>query len=112
MNTRIDEGYARIKDATGRLFAIVFVCSACERLLIWSFENWKCPCGNDSFRIETAVEILEPPTHRRSKKPKIEDVLRDSDINAQLAERQDIIYGHHDSLPQAGEHVSRLKKSD
>lgn len=44
----------------------------------------------------------------RSRKQKIEDALRDSDLTAQLADRQDIVYGHHDMIPR-GEHVARLK---
>lgn len=42
----------------------------------------------------------------RSKKQKIEDALRQSDLTAQIAERDDIEYGHHESLPR-GEHVAR-----
>lgn len=110
MSAQIDEGYARVKDAAGRLFAIVFACSACGRLLIWSFENWKCPCGNGSFRIETAVEITEPlqRPHRRSKKQQVEEDLRRSDLTAQCAERTDIEYGHYESLPR-GEHIANRK---
>lgn len=42
----------------------------------------------------------------RSKKQNAEDQLRQSDLTAQLAGRDDISYGHHDSLPR-GEHVAR-----
>lgn len=49
-------------------------------------------------------------TRLRSKKQKIEDDLRQSDLTAQLAERTDILYGPHDSLPR-GEHVARRTKS-
>lgn len=45
----------------------------------------------------------------RSKKQKIEDELRQSDLTAQLAERSDIEYGHHESLPR-GEHVARRRE--
>lgn len=45
----------------------------------------------------------------RHRKQKIEDVLRQSDLTAQLADRQDIEYGHFDSLPR-GEHVARRNK--
>lgn len=49
----------------------------------------------------------EAPRQRsRSKKQKIEDSLRESDLTAQVAERTDIEYGHHESLPR-GEHVAR-----
>ena len=46
----------------------------------------------------------------RSKKQKVEESLRESDLTAQLAERDNIVYGHHDSLPR-GEHVARPRKS-
>lgn len=50
------------------------------------------------------------PAPRRSKKQKIEDALRESDLTAQLCGgRDDVEYGHHESLPR-GEHVSRLRK--
>lgn len=45
----------------------------------------------------------------RSKKQKIEDALRQSDLTAQVAERDDIEYGHHESLPR-GEHVANVRK--
>lgn len=50
-----------------------------------------------------------PVPRSRSKKQKIEDTLRKSDLTAQITDRQDIEYGHHESLPR-GEHVSRLRK--
>lgn len=46
---------------------------------------------------------------RRSKKQQTEDELRDSDVTAQLSGRDNIVYGHHDSLPR-GEHVARRTK--
>lgn len=46
----------------------------------------------------------------RSKKQRIEEELRQSDLTAQLAERDNIEYGHHESLPR-GEHVARLRRS-
>lgn len=54
-------GHARIRAANGETHDVVFECSACKRRLIWSFENWKCPCGNGSFRITMAVRV---PTSR------------------------------------------------
>lgn len=55
-------------------------------------------------------QILEaaPRSRTRSKKQKIEDDLRQSDLTGQLAERTDILYGHHDSLPR-GEHVANRR---
>lgn len=47
---------------------------------------------------------------KRSKKQKIEEQLRQSDLTAQLCGgRPEIEYGHHESLPR-GEHVSRPRK--
>lgn len=51
-----------------------------------------------------------PLPRSRSKKQKIEDSLRQSDLTAQLAGRDNIEYGHHDSLPR-GEHIARRPKS-
>lgn len=48
-----------------------------------------------------------PLPRSRSKKQRIEDALRQSDLTAQLAGRDDIEYGHHESLPR-GEHVARM----
>lgn len=45
----------------------------------------------------------------RSKKQKIEDALRQSDLTAQISGRDDIEYGHHESLPR-GEHVANPRK--
>lgn len=56
-----------------------------------------------------------PPHFRRprrrlaSRKQKIEDELRASDLTALESGRDDVEYGHHDSLPR-GEHVARMKK--
>jgi hypothetical protein len=45
----------------------------------------------------------------RAKKQKQEELLRASDLTAELSGgRDDIIYGHHESLPR-GEHVARIK---
>lgn len=54
-------------------------------------------------------EITCAAQRPRSKKQKIEDALRESDLTAQITNRRDIEYGHHESLPR-GEHVSRLRK--
>lgn len=54
-------------------------------------------------------EITCAAQRPRSKKQKIEDELRRSDLTAALAERDDIEWGHHESLPR-GEHVARLRK--
>lgn len=52
-----------------------------------------------------------PLPRPRSKKQKIEETLRQSDLTAQLADRQDIVYGHHDSLPR-GKHVANQLRKD
>ena len=51
-------GYAHIRDASGRVSALTFACAECQRKLIWSFTgDWKCPCGNGTFRVDNAVEV-------------------------------------------------------
>lgn len=55
-------------------------------------------------------EYNNPPALRsRSKKQKIEDQLRASDLTAQIVGRTDVEYGHHESLPR-GEHVANTRK--
>lgn len=49
-----------------------------------------------------------PAPRSRTKKQKIADELRESDVTARLVGRTDVEYGPHDSLPR-GEHVSRLR---
>lgn len=46
---------------------------------------------------------------KKSKKIQVEEALRRSDLTAQSVGREDIEYGHFDSLPR-GEHVARLGK--
>ena len=80
-----------IKDASGRVIA--------DRLI-----------GTDAHEIVEALNAYAAPRSRARKK-KIEDQLRESDVTAQLSGgREDVVYGPHDSLPQCGEHVARLRK--
>ena len=59
---------------------------------------------------EEIVTALNSQPKKKSKKIQIEEALRRSDLSAQLAERDNIEYGPHDSLPR-GEHVFRLQKN-
>lgn len=59
---------------------------------------------------EDADEIVARVNARgRNRKQQIEESLRQSDLTAQAAGRDDVEYGHHESLPR-GEHVARLRK--
>ncbi len=58
--------------------------------------------------IEQALIKHQGVERSRSKKQKIEDSLKQSDLTAQYAERQDIEYGHHETIPR-GEHVARRR---
>lgn len=64
--------------------------------------------------LEDAEEIvarLNAPartSRRKSREDRYVEQLKNSDIGALTAERDNIVYGPHDSLPQAGEHVARL----
>ena len=53
---------------------------------------------------------ISKPLRRKSKKEQIADELRAGDLSAQAVGREDVIYGHHDSLPLCGEHVARMKR--
>ena len=55
------------------------------------------------------TQPISKPLPRKSKKQQIADELAASDLGAQLAERDNIEWGHHDSLPR-GEHVARMKR--
>jgi hypothetical protein len=56
-----------------------------------------------------ATSVIERVlTQTRTKKQKIEDSLRQSDLTAQCAGRTDIEYGHHETLPR-GEHVANRR---
>lgn len=74
--------------------------------------------GIDCQRTRTLYAKLQPdapappkpivkPSRRKSRKEQIEEELRASDLSGQLAQRDNIEYGPHDSLPR-GEHVARL----
>lgn len=56
-------------------------------------------------------EITCAAQRPRSKKQKIEDALRQSDLTAVLTGRNDIEWGHHESLPR-GEHVANVRKTE
>lgn len=62
----------------------------------------------DAEQLVTAANAGAAP-RSRSKKQKIEEQLKASDLGAQLTGRTDIEYGHHETLPR-GEHVARLKR--
>ena len=48
--------------------------------------------------------LFELRGKRMSKAEKVKEALAESDLTAQVTERDDIEYGHHESLPR-GEHV-------
>lgn len=54
------------------------------------------------------LEDQRPAPRSRSKKQKVEEALRQSDLTARLAGRDDVEYGHHESLPR-GEHVANRR---
>lgn len=53
------------------------------------------------------IPIAKRP-RRKNKREQMADELRESDVTARTAGRDNIVYGHHDDLPQCGEHVARL----
>jgi argininosuccinate lyase len=61
---------------------------------------------DDAHEIVGALNARAAP-RSRAKKQKIEDQYRASDLTAQIVDRQDIEYGHHESVPR-GEHVARI----
>jgi len=88
---------------------------AYERLIAEDLE-WllKQPRTLERDHIESIVRRSADHEYRncptpRTKKQKIEDQLRESDVTAQLSGRDNIVYGHHDMFPR-GEHVARSMK--
>lgn len=80
------------------------------QLIKANHQKWSPECNGDLSTIRLLDRAVPERPRSRSKKQRIEDELRESDLTAQLADRQDIIYGHHDSLPR-GEHVARLNRT-
>lgn len=74
--------------------------------------------GQELFYVEGAalaewlrdrINAAPAAPRKRTKKQQIEEDLRRSDLTAQLAQRDNIEYGPHDSLPRA-EHIARFTK--
>jgi len=63
-----------------------------------------------AFFLKDLKALIGDSIKRKSKRLQAEEELRRSDLSAQLAGRDNIEYGHFDSLPR-GEHVSRLQKN-
>lgn len=77
----------------------------CELIKV-NHQKWSPECKGDLSTIRLLDGLTSERSRSRSKKQKIEDALRQSDLTAQITDRQDIEYGHHESLPR-GEHVAR-----
>ena len=65
--------------------------------------------SDPEFFLKDLKALLGDTIKRKSKKVLAEEALRRSDLSAQLAQREDIEWGDHESLPR-GEHVARLSK--
>lgn len=91
---------AHIKDAEGRIIVGGAMLEDAERLVT---------AANAGAQIQHAQPLVKQP-HRRNKRDRIAEELRDSDPLAVIMERDEIIYGHHDELPQAGESVVRFRR--
>ena len=89
------------------------ICPTVTRMLIDDLEAGKPVRILRTRLIDDSTSYVElMPPHaapKRSKKQRIEEELKQSDLTAQLSGRDDVEYGHHDSLPR-GEHVTRLGK--
>lgn len=64
---------------------------------------------SDDAPAPESTKPISKPLPRKSKKQQVADELAASDLGAQLAERDNIEWGHHDSLPR-GEHIANLRK--
>lgn len=89
--------FAHIVDSVGRVLFGVGTLEDAEQLVA---------AANAGANL---TQPIGRPARRKNKRDQIVDKLRKSDPIAQLMERDDeIIYGPHDELPQAGEFVARL----
>ena len=77
----------------------------CE-LIKANHQKWSPECKGDLSTIRLLEGLVPERPRKQSKKQKTEESLRQSDLSAQLSGRDDIEYGHHESLPR-GEHVAR-----
>lgn len=75
------------------------------QLIKANHQKWSPECKGDLATIHLVDGLAAERPRSRSKKQKIEEDLRQSDLTAQYAGRTDIEYGHHESLPR-GEHVA------
>lgn len=123
MNERVEELVAQLPESeVSRVWAVL------EKRKEWLRGVRDCEwCGKRHADLnshpcfiaeETAIRFAEAlseykcekPARSRSKKQKVEDDLRRSDLTAQLTDRTDIEYGHHETLPR-GEHVAHRRRS-
>lgn len=69
-------------------------------------------CGSIKAALADEIEDLKAQLAKRqrskSKKQRIEEELRRSDLTAQTSGRDDIKYGHHETLPR-GEHIANRR---
>lgn len=63
--------------------------------------------ARDAEIVELKAQLAARP-RSKSKKQRIEEELRASDLTAQTSGRDDIEYGHHETLPR-GEHIANRR---
>lgn len=85
--------YAHLIDTTDRVIAVGLLADDAEQLVA---------AANAGAKIQ--AQPLEKQPRRKNKRERIADALKASDPLAVLMERDsEIVYGHYDELPQAGE---------
>jgi hypothetical protein len=62
-----------------------------------------------TFFLKDLKALIGDTVRRKSEKLLQEEELKRSDLSARLAGRDDVEYGHFDSLPR-GQHVARITK--
>lgn len=101
-------------DLVAQLVAIDGPCD-CDSALC---EHWQAEAGIIlTWALYSKPDAPQPPQplsrpRRKSRKQQVEEELKASDVTATLAERENIIYGPHDSLPQCGEHIARVRRRE
>lgn len=92
--------FATLKDATDRAIAGGLIFEDAEQLV---------KAANAGAKLGS--QPLEKQPRRKNQRERLATQLRDSDPVAVIMERDnEIVYGHYDDLPQAGESVARLRR--
>lgn len=93
--------FAHIRDAANKVVAGGLIPIGAEQLVA---------AANAGAKLQHAQPLEKQPRLKNARQRIVED-LKASDVTGLMAERDNIVYGPHDQLPQCGEPVARLGKT-